>query len=33
MVKRVEWTDNAIREKVEILKYWKKRNKGISCYD
>ncbi len=28
MAKRIEWTDNALREKVEILKYWKKRNKS-----
>lgn len=30
MVKRVVWTENALREKVEILKYWKKRNKSDS---
>jgi toxin YoeB len=28
MDKRITWTENALREKVAILKYWKERNKS-----
>lgn len=28
MVKRINWTENALKEKVEILRYWKNRNKS-----